>query len=381
MPTNQDFYTDNPFENSNGGRGLSHSWLAGAAWPAPIPISDGARIFVAGCGTGGECEGLARSLPSSRIVGMDYASVAIERARLRECDSVEFLLGDLCEGESTKGLGTFDFISCVAVADYVESPGTMLENLAGLLHEDGLLLLAVNTPHHPRARVQAMMRRLGVDPGAHATDENVRDLLALFDTVAGPHPGIGMFGDLRESVVAADLLVPMAHHDPPHIWVQRAAAAGLYLRGDSMVAPVAAALRDSSHGLMSLNYPALAEACHLLLPGVGAWMLFGRRPRPVIDLASPAALDWVPTTDIAVPRAQLPALPLDQETSLTTVMGEQQLVIEMSGAGMRLLAEADGSRTLGQLCESLEIPVADYALEIFRLVHTNLLHLRPGTTP
>ena len=62
-------------------------------------------------------------------------------------------------------------------------------------------------------------------------------------------------------------------------------------------------------------------------------------------------------------------------------MGEQQLVIEMSGAGMRLLAEADGSRTLGQLCESLEIPVADYALEIFRLVHTNLLHLRPGTAP
>ncbi len=106
-------------------------------------VRNGLRILDAGCGTGDAAVSLARQLrgTGSEVIGLDFSSSAIEKARKRSelalvGDGLSFVQGSILDAGELAG-GKFDFILCKSVLPHLDSPEEGLRALAGLLKADG----------------------------------------------------------------------------------------------------------------------------------------------------------------------------------------------------------------------------------------------------
>jgi len=106
----------------------------------------GFRALVAGGGTGDSTIYLAEQLRGlgGEVVYLDLSAAAMavarERARIRGLDNICWLNESIL-GLPGLGLGKFDYINCTGVLHHLESSEAGLAALAGVLKDDGVILL------------------------------------------------------------------------------------------------------------------------------------------------------------------------------------------------------------------------------------------------
>ena len=329
---------------------LPATWLDGALPFGPSVVRPGARVLVAGCGSGHELLGL-KALPGVEVVGVDFSEVALNAARRRVGDEVQLHQVDLTEPGLGERIGRFDLVLCNAVADYIPDSAALLRTLADCLAPRGVLYLGCNTTDHARKRVQAAIDFLGVDP----TDESaLRHALRVLDA-ARPHtPALS---ELELGVIEVDLLVPFAHHRTLEDWVGLARSAGLHLHGTMAAPTLALALPDEdTPPLFDLGGSGLALLMDLASDGGGRAALFSRNQPispPFSDLN--ALRSWVPR---GLGLAGVAPMSGDPHTLLPVTVplpgwGDWSAVVP--AWVVELARRADGSQSLGELVEALDV--------------------------
>jgi len=93
-----------------------------------------------GCGNGWVVRRLSSHPHCSRAVGIDAAPAMIDKAKELDADG-EYHLVDLLEWSSK---ACFNLIHSMETMYYLEDPGRGIEHLAGLLADDGILLIGVD---------------------------------------------------------------------------------------------------------------------------------------------------------------------------------------------------------------------------------------------
>ena len=329
---------------------LPATWLDATLPFGPSVVRPGARVLVAGCGSGHELRGF-QTLPDVEVVGVDFSEVALEEARRRVGPGVQILQADLTEPGLAERIGRFDLVLCNAVADYVPDSSALLRTLAECLAPRGVLYLGSNTTDHARKRVQAAVKLLGVEPSNEAA---VRHALRVLDAA---RPDAPKLADLEQGVIEVDLLVPFAHHRTLSDWVALAEPAGLHLHGTIAAPTLVSALPDADAvPLYGLGTAGLALLMDIASDGGGRAALFARTPPispPFGDLQALRA--WVPrglglggvapmTGD---PHALLPiTVPLPGWGDWSAVV--PAWVVELA-------RRADGSSSIGALADALEV--------------------------
>lgn len=112
------------------------------------------KLLDVGCGTGQLIVEIKRGLPNTpmEMIGIDYSGKMIHEAILN-APFADFLIRDVSQINRTKR--KFDIITCTHSLPYYQDQKQAIKNMAGLLEDNGLLILA------------------------HASDSNCYDKLAL----------------------------------------------------------------------------------------------------------------------------------------------------------------------------------------------------------
>jgi SAM-dependent methyltransferase len=98
-------------------------------------------ILDAGCGTGEQALGIARSTPDAEVTGLDYSEASLRFARdlaARHGLAVRFVRGDL--SRPLDECGPFDLIVCVGTLHHLADPELGLRHLRAVLAPEGRLL-------------------------------------------------------------------------------------------------------------------------------------------------------------------------------------------------------------------------------------------------
>ena len=122
-------------------------WAAG--------LAEGHRVLDAGCGVGYGSSILA-DRRAAEVVGVDVAAAVVEAASAAERPGLRFETGDLASLDHPDG--SFDLIVCFEVIEHVDDPAAVLEELARLLSEHGVLVISSpnreayvpGNPHHQK---------------------------------------------------------------------------------------------------------------------------------------------------------------------------------------------------------------------------------------
>ena len=109
-----------------------------AAYHLVGPLVAGKKILEAGCGEGYGAALMAEHAAS--VVGVDYDETAIEMARARYSDRVDFRRIDLLE-LAKNSPGEFDAVTNFQVLEHLDDPGPFLEAAAACLKPGGVLIL------------------------------------------------------------------------------------------------------------------------------------------------------------------------------------------------------------------------------------------------
>lgn len=151
----------------NGADGLSADAFNHYGWEGKRDLRDGARILVAGCGTGDMAVSFAEQFLGSKaeIVAIDLstASINLAKARMKKrgLNNVDFHHMSILD-LPTSDLGTFDIIECSGVLHHLPDPNAGLAALANVLKPDGLMAVMVYA-HYGRMSiylVQELMKKL-----------------------------------------------------------------------------------------------------------------------------------------------------------------------------------------------------------------------------
>jgi 2-polyprenyl-3-methyl-5-hydroxy-6-metoxy-1,4-benzoquinol methylase len=125
----------------------------------------GAKILVAGCGTGNETMQLATAFSGADILAVDLSltSLAYASTKAKEfgVKNVKFMQADILRLGET-GL-SFDFIVCGGVLHHMEDPMKGWKTLCGLLKPDGLMVIALysRTAHEPIVAAKKVIDKNG----------------------------------------------------------------------------------------------------------------------------------------------------------------------------------------------------------------------------
>lgn len=161
-----------------GNEAYSLAALTHLAWDGRRDLRKGARILVAGQGTGDVTIFFAEQLRGHdvEIIGLDFSLTSIEvcKARLaaRGLDNVRHVHASILDLPKL-GLGTFDVIESAGVLHHLADPDAGLKALSDVLADDGIMAIMVYGYYGRIAvyMVQEMMRSL-VTPDM-AADERV----------------------------------------------------------------------------------------------------------------------------------------------------------------------------------------------------------------
>jgi len=177
-------------------------------WPARS-YKDDLSILIAGCGTSQAAKHAMR-WPAAQVTGIDFSATSVrsteELQRKYNLDNLQVRelpierIGDLKT--------SFDQIICTGVLHHLADPDAGLRALRGVLKPDGAMHLMVYAPYG-RAGIymlQEFCRRIGI----HATDEEIRDLIAALTALPSGHPLENLLRetpDFRQEAALADALL------------------------------------------------------------------------------------------------------------------------------------------------------------------------------
>ncbi|TVQ91365.1 MAG: class I SAM-dependent methyltransferase [Deltaproteobacteria bacterium] len=345
------------------------------------PLGPGARILVAGCGSGAEALLLKDLFPEASVVGLDFSPPSIARAESHAASrglEVRFEVADLMDPTWVGEHELFDFILCRGVADYVTDPELLLVHLGRSLRRGGVVYVMANSPHHPAGRIRQAFARLGLEPGAFDDSPEQRRLLGTIEQIMGDSARLQGVAKAPKAYLDVDIFAPIAHHDPLQTWIDRAGAAELDFAGSTDAPTGVASLTDDQLGpLLGLDRAALSLWFAELAPRPGLNMLFVRDGAEAPNFRSLRALsDWRPVLDPCV--GQLPALAGDPAAPRHLTLrfeGLADLVIYSSALDLEVLRRCDGRASLGRVLAELPPPPDPASLmsSIFRAYHYGIL--------
>jgi SAM-dependent methyltransferase len=177
-------------------------------WPFK-PYREHYTILIAGCGTSQAVKHALR-WPAAQVVGIDFSATSVRcTEKLKRKYNLNNLQVHQLPIERVNELETrFDQIVCTGVLHHLADPDAGLRTLRGVLKPDGAMHLMVYAPYG-RAGIyllQEFCRRIGI----HATDEEIRNLVAALMALPPGHPLENLLHeapDFREEEALADALL------------------------------------------------------------------------------------------------------------------------------------------------------------------------------
>lgn len=177
-------------------------------WPSKTYRED-YSILIAGCGTS-QAAKYALRWPEAQVVGIDFSVTSVQcTEELKRKYNLNNLQIHKLPIEQVKDLGTsFDQIVCTGVLHHLADPNLGLRALREVLKPTGAMQLMVYAPYG-RAGIyllQEFCKRIGIQ----ATDEEIRDLVAVLRTLPPGHPLEHLLReapDFREEAGLADALL------------------------------------------------------------------------------------------------------------------------------------------------------------------------------
>ena len=177
-------------------------------WPGR-PYNEDQSILVAGCGTSQAAKHALR-WPEAHVTGIDVSATSVRRTEeLKKKYNLNNLQVQQLAIEQAGDLGlVFDQIVCTGVLHHLTDPDAGLSALRSVLKPDGAMQLMVYAPYGRTGiyMLQEFCRRIGI----HATDENIRDLLAALGALPPGHPLQSLLAhapDFRNEAALADALL------------------------------------------------------------------------------------------------------------------------------------------------------------------------------
>ena len=336
----------------------------------------GARILVAGCGTGQESFAIAQRFPGAQVVGMDFSPRSVELARrfqaqrATEYPQVDFLVGDLTDPTLAETLGPpFDFISCQGVLTYIPAFAACFPVLRACLRPRGLCYLGVNGPLHDSLKIRGIFQRLGLDPTRQADSDETRARLGALDRWR-----LSMLSrDVRDAVkngritispvseepwpyLSSDVFGAHINNLPLETWLEPAEAAGLHFLGSAPhYRHVNALLADDQlpPEMRSLPEGELYRLAAHFAPVSFHQLLLSAAPVREAPWSDPVELlRWRPWRNPRMDAEAIQvligagAVPVNVAKGLEDLTSGQTLVGARTAA---LILAADGQRTLGEL--------------------------------
>jgi SAM-dependent methyltransferase len=166
-------------------------------------------ILIAGCGTSQAAKHAMR-WPSARVTAVDVSSTSLRHTEtLKQKYGLDNLQVRQLPVERVSDLETnFDQIVCTGVLHHLEDPDAGLRSLRGVLKRDGAMHLMVYAPYGRTGvyMLQDFCRRTGT----HATDSDIRDLVAALNALPPGHPlenVLRQAPDFRQAAALADALL------------------------------------------------------------------------------------------------------------------------------------------------------------------------------
>ena len=173
------------------------------------PYKEDQSILVAGCGTSQAAKHALR-WPDAHITGVDLSATSVRRTEdLKKKYNLKNLQVRQLSIEQVGDLGmTFNQIVCTGVLHHLPDPDAGLSSLRSVLKPDGAMQVMVYAPYGRTGiyMLQEFCRRLGI----HATDENIRDLIAALGALPPGHPLQSLLAhapDFRNEAALADALL------------------------------------------------------------------------------------------------------------------------------------------------------------------------------
>ncbi|MGB7951107.1 MAG: class I SAM-dependent methyltransferase [Candidatus Binatia bacterium] len=155
-------------------------------WPARSYRED-QSILIAGCGTAQAAKHALR-WPAAQVTGIDFSATSVRcTEELKQKHDLHNLQVHQLPIERVNDLETsFDQIVCTGVLHHLADPDAGLRSLRGVLKADGAMHLMVYAPYGRTGvyMLQEFCRRIGI----HATDEEIRNLIAALKALPPGHP-------------------------------------------------------------------------------------------------------------------------------------------------------------------------------------------------
>ena len=177
-------------------------------WPARSYKED-RSILIAGCGTSQAAKHALR-WPVAQVTGIDFSATSVRcTEELKRKYNLDNLRVRQLPIERVSELGTtFDQIVCTGVLHHLPDPDAGLIALRDMLKPDGAMHLMVYAPYGRTGiyMLQDFCRRIGI----HATDEEIRDLIAALEALPPGHPLETLLReapDFRQEAALADALL------------------------------------------------------------------------------------------------------------------------------------------------------------------------------
>ena len=177
-------------------------------WPAR-PFREEFSILVAGCGTS-QAAKYALRWPAAQVTGIDFSakSVHCTEQLKREYRLDNLQVHQLPIERAGELEATFHQIVCTGVLHHLADPEAGLHVLRTMLKPDGAMLLMVYAPYGRTGiyMLQEFCRRVGI----RATDDGIRDLIAMLEALPPGHPLDNLLRespDFRHDAALADALL------------------------------------------------------------------------------------------------------------------------------------------------------------------------------
>jgi SAM-dependent methyltransferase len=177
-------------------------------WPAQ-PFREDQSILIAGCGTSQAAKHALR-WPAAQVTGIDFSATSVrytEALKRKYClDNLQVYQLPIDRVHELEM--SFDQIVCTGVLHHLVDPDAGLSALRRVLAPDGAMHLMVYAPYGRTGiyMFQELCRRTGI----HATDEGIRDLMAMLKALPPGHPLENLLReapDFRHEAGLADALL------------------------------------------------------------------------------------------------------------------------------------------------------------------------------
>jgi SAM-dependent methyltransferase len=177
-------------------------------WPAN-PYKEDLSILIAGCGTSQAAKHAMR-WPAAQVIGIDFSATSVRCTEdlKRKYELHNLQVRELPIERVEELERSFDQIVCTGVLHHLADPDAALRALRSVLRPDGAMHLMVYAPYGRTGvyMLQEFCRRVGI----HATDAEIRDLIAALGALPSGHPLETLLReapDFRQEAALADALL------------------------------------------------------------------------------------------------------------------------------------------------------------------------------